>query len=397
MHSYHLLHSLLHHRKHSPSTLASLYVSYVVRTAIFSYLAIFLPIYYFMLAQKLELNMTQAWIVTLLFFTLLFFIKALGAYLAPKIAHRYSHKVALILSVAFLTVAVLMLSISNQWLIIFFASIALGLQGGIWWVLYHLDFCLAGKKTEYGKEIGFRQALGILSGVITPFLAGYTIAQYGYSALYFFTAFLALILALVLYLLQNQYKIPKIRNHDLINEIKKNKRDFMAFIGIGGELSVSEVVWPILLYLVFQKPLIIGSITALIALAAFLTSLVTGFMSDKWHKDKLEHYGVAIVSLSWLGKYLTQTTLGIVVFDIVYRIFNSLFYVPIVTFSYLRLLTENRTAYITARQMAYSLGRVIFLLIGVFLLLLGFSYWSLLILGAISPLLTFALQKTKAR
>ena len=169
----------------------------------------------------------------------------------------------------------------------------------------------------------------------------------------------------------------------------------MAYLGVGGELSVSEVVWPILLYIIFKEPLIIGSITALVALIAFLISLFTGFMSDKWRKDKLEHYGATIVSLNWLGKLLTQTALGIIIFDIIYQIFNSLFYIPIVTFSYLRLLTENRTAYITARQMTYSVGRVIFLIIGIALLLLGFSYWSLLILGVIAPLLIFVLRKSK--
>ncbi len=392
MHSFYFLHNLLHHT-HSRGALTLLYLSYTIRTAIFSYLAIFLPIYYFKSFVDSGLTQQQAWLFTIAVFMLVYFLQALASYWAAKAAAKWSLRGSFLVSVLLLLCFSLVLSFNRQLFFNIAAAVFLGLHLGFWWETYHIDFSLTGNKSEFGREIGVRQALGVLTGVLTPLLAAYLIQKFGYLSLFGNTAFLILLLGATLLLLKEKRTVPPLSLKELFQEVRLYKKDLIAYLGVGGESAVAEMLWPLILYSVFQNPLLVGGISAGVSLIAFLTKLVAGTLSDQNEKEKVELFGAFTVGSTWLGKFITQSAGAIVFFDIAHKIFSSFFYLPAIAISYLRTLTSNPAGYITVREIAYQLGKLIVLALSLIIIASNASYWWLIVIGAITPATVLVLRK----
>jgi MFS family permease len=396
MRTYHILHRIFHRNNPSIKTLTLLYLAFVIRAAIFSFLNIFLPIYYFMYFSNLGYSITQSWTFTILLYVFIYSFHTLGVFLGNEILKKYSIKKGLILSLLPLFFFSLVLSFQNSLTANICASTLLGLHNGLWWKFYHLDFSLEGNKREYGKAIGYREALGVLSGAITPLFAGYVIKTYGYNALYLSTTLLITTLSFTLIILNEGKKGQVISIKDIYKTIKKHNKDFIAYIGVGTELAVADMLWPILLIITLKEPLAVGVLTALIAIAAFVAKIVSGKISDKFEKEKIERFGAVTVGISWLGKLLTQSTVGFIFFDIIHKSLSSFFYIPMVALSYFRGIIENRAAYLAGRELSYITGKLLVCLFSVAWLYTGLSYWYLLIFGIIGPILTlFFKEKTQ--
>lgn len=392
MRSNYFLHNLLHHA-HSRQELTLLYISYSIRTAIFSYLAIFLPIYYFKSFIEVGLGQQQAWAFTIIIFILIYFLQILSSYFAAKICSKYSLRTSLLLSVFFLLLFSITLSFGKSLLLNIASCIFIGIHLGLWWETYHIDFSLVGNKEEFGKEIGVRQSLGVLTAVVAPLWAAYLIQKFGYLSLFAYTSFLIFLLGLTLFLLKEKRSAPPISLKNLLEEIRRYKKDLLAYIGVGGESVVAEMLWPLFLYVLLQKPLLVGSVTAGVSLIAFLTKLAAGAISDQTKKEKVELFGAFTVGMTWFGKFITQSVVGIIFFDIAHKIFSSFFYLPIIALSYLRALTSSPSTYITVREIGYQTGKIVVLAISLLIILSGASYWWLIALGAITPTTILILRK----
>lgn len=393
MRSYHQLTELWHHKQHQLQTLTLLYLAYTIRTAIFSFLSIFLPIYYFQTFIKLNYPTTLALALVFLIFVVFNLTHVLSAFIGGRLIHKYSLRKLMVASNLLLLLFCALLIFNNTLLIFILANLVLGINSGLWWEAYHLDFVLNGKKQQFGQEIGLRQGFGILTAVISPLFAGLIIKIAGYQSLYIFTTFLAVWLTVVAYALIDEQRFQAVSLKNIVQEIKKYPADFLANLAVGGENLVAEIFWPLILFLTFKQPLMIGFVTALIALIAFGTKLLAGKVSDLKNKGRIGYYGALSVGTTWLGKLLLPNMFMLVFLDVIYKITNSFFYIPVMTLCYLRSLFENRAVYITAREIVLNLGKTVVLLLATVLVLIGVPIYYLLLFGAVFPLLTYFLRK----
>ena len=291
----------------------------------------------------------------------------------------------------------LLLSFRMDSLTVFASGIGFGLHSGMWWTTYHLEFCYAGLKNAYGKQIGVRQALGIASGTIATILAGVMISQFGYKNLYLATSFLLLAMILVISRLKDHnIHASRFNLYEMTQQIKRFPNDFLTYFGVGAEGFAAEIVWPLLLFFVFKEPLLVGAIAAMVTVFAFVVRLIVGKLTDKLEQNNVENFGVVTVSLVWLGKFASPNPLSLIFFDSFYKIFSAFYYIPATTLNYLRALTENKTVYIASREIVSMLGKTVALVLSVVLLYLGLPLWWLLLVGVISPLFSLV-SKDKAR
>lgn len=397
MRTYRQLHNLWHHESHVPKTLTLLYAAYVVRTAIFSFLSIYLPIYYYQSFLKASLKTEVALTLTLILFIIVNLLHVLASFASARMLAKQTLKKLMLGSIVVLLVFCLLLVWQNNSFTFFLSAIILGIHSGIWWETYHLDFSLNGKVAEFGKEIGLRQGLGILTAIGSPVLAGLLISYFGYPTLFIVTAFLVLSLNLIVCLTKDQRQFLSINNKEILSEIKKYRTEFIANLGVGGEAAVSDTIWPLVLFMVIREPLLVGMTSAIVALIAFIMKLVTGKIVDLQDKNKVEYYGAVGVAVTWFGKLVIPTFVGLVFFDILYNIINSFFYIPLIALSYLRSLGENKPAYITTREMIVQFGKALVLLIAALLIMLGVPLIFLLILGVLFPLFSFRLRNNYVR
>ena len=399
MRSFYLLHNLLHYQHDTSHNLKLLYWLYALRAAVFTYLAVFLPFYYLQDFINLGFNNQTALILTMLVFLIFQFANILGSFWAAFLSRKTSVKKTLWLSVLVLMGTTIMLSVRKDSLVIFLSGIGFGLHSGLWWITYHLEFVLAGLKKEYGKQVGIRQALGIASGALLTLFAGLIINRFGFSYMYLFTTLLLIIMLIIVNLLEDhELKALPFKFIEMKQVIKKFPADFALYFSVGAEGFVAEIVWPLLLFVVFTQPLTVGIIAALVTLVAFAVRIVAGiWMDNHQQQQEFKKLGIFTVSLIYLGKALSQYPLSLVFFDSLHRIFTTFYYLPAVTLNYFRSLTENKTVYILSRELVGLFGKITALVIAILLLALEVNVWYLLLIGVFSPLISLLIKNPLLR
>lgn len=394
MRTFYLLHNLLHYHHQTSQNLKLLYLIYAIRTAVFTYLAIFLPFYYFQDFLGLGFSDRQSLILTMLVFLVFQLAHLAGSVISAKLSQKTTVKHTLWLSVIVLIITTLMLSIRKDSLTILISGVGFGFHSGLWWITYHLEFALAGKKNEFGKEVGIRQAMGIASGAFLTLLAGLIIEKYGFMAMYLATTLLLIVMLMIINALEDHHlRALPFSFKEINSTLKKFPNDFKLYFGIGAEGFVAEIIWPLLLFMIFTKPLTVGLIASLVTLLAFLVRIASGAWVDNHQQKEIGKLGVITVSLIYLGKWLSQYPLSLIFFDSLHRIFSAFYYLPAVALNYLRFLTENKTVYVISRELVGLAGKILALIIAIVLLSAGIDVWYLLLIGVIGPIFTFIPNK----
>lgn len=398
MRSFYLLYNLWHFQQESQHNLRLLNLLYAIRTSVFTYLVVFLPFYYFQDFTKIGFKNQNALILTMLVFLVFQLAHILGSFWATWLSQKSSVKQTLNLSVLVLIGTTLLLSLHQDSLTVFLSGLGFGLHSGLWWITYHLEFASAEINGEYGKKVGFRQALGVVGGAGLTLVAGVIIDRFGFRNLYLFTSFLLMImLGLVFFLESRQYSTPPFKFKEIKKTIKKFPTDFALHFSIGAEAFVAEIVWPLLLFMVFTRPLKVVIITALVTFIAFVVRIIAGIWIDGRQQNELKKLGVVTVSLIYLGKTLSQFSFSLVFFDSLHRIFTAFYYLPGITLNYFRTLSENRVVYILSRELVGLIGKISALGVAILLLAWQVDVWYLLLIGVMAPLLSLIIKKPALR
>lgn len=398
MRSLYLLQNLYYSHQESSPNLKLLYLLYAVRTAVFSYLALFLPYFYFQDFVSAGLSNQQALIYTLLVFLLFQLAHVFGSLWAVYLSQKTSVKQTLWLSILVLAITTLMLSVRSNSLIMYVSGIGFGLHSGLWWITYHLEFVMAGEKNSYGKEVGIRQAMGIAVGSGLTLLSGLLISQFGFMVMYLTTTIILLFMLFTINALADHHlKALPFNWQEIVATIKRYPADFRLYFGVGAENFVAEIIWPLLLFVVFTQPLTVGLVTVFVTLLAFVVRLIAGNWLDHHQPQEVKKMGIVTVSLIYLGKLLSQYPLSLIFFDSLHRVFTAFYYLPAVTLNYFRSLTENKTVYVLSREIVSLTGKIMALIIAVILIQLGINLWHLLFIGVFGPLVYFLPSKIQLR
>lgn len=398
MRTFYLLHNLLHHEEHTPNTLTLLYLIYVIRTAVFTYLAVFLPYYYYQNFVDLGFKESNSIYLTLIVFAVFQIAHMIATFWGTRISHSGSIKQLFFISSLILFFNTLLLSFSQNLVSSLISGLAFGLHGGMWWLAYHLEFAIAERKQNFGKAVGLRQAFGILTGVAMTVISGLIISRYGYQAMYLATSLLVMMMMVLIIMLKDHNLKASFFSFRLMkHETRKYPADFITYASVGAESFVAEIIWPLLLFVVFVKPITVGLIASGVTILAFVIRVFAGNLTDRLKHQRVENFGVVAVSLAWFGKLISQHPFSLMLFDSFYRIFSAFYYVPATALNYIRSLVENKTVYIASREIVGMLGKTLALILALILLVLGVPFWWLLAIGTLVPLLSLIVKQPVLR
>ena len=393
MRTYDMFHGLLHHQV-KQERLTLLYVAYIIRTTLFAFLSLFIPIYYYQAVTQLGFTSSQGWALVICIMMIVYAVEIVGSYLAAKAMHKLGLHHNYLISIMFLSLFIGGIIVTHSLIGLCITAVFLGIHFGFWWTTYHIDFIYNGKPQEFGKEVGMVQGLGILAGVISPLIAGYITQSYGFMALFSASSLLVLVLALTLMAIREKRTTQPISLKIMYQEFSSYKKDVLSYLALGGENTIAQDLWPLFLFLLLKEPLFVGVLATIVTLVRFASRIYGGLISDSFNKKHLELFGAVSVSASWTGKFLLPTPVGLVFFEFLHKATNSFFYVPNQALAYIRTIRENKTAYITGREITIMSGKLVVLAISLVMILLNFSIWSVLLLGAISPLFVYFISKS---
>jgi MFS family permease len=389
-----MFHGLLHHQA-KQERLTLLYVAYILRSALFAFLSLFIPIYYYQAAAGLGFVGNQGWAIMICLMMVVYATNIVAAYSAAKLLRKLGLHHNYLISVMFLSLFIGGIIMFHSLLGLVITAVLLGIHFGFWWTTYHVDFIHNGKPHEFGREVGAVQGLGILAGVLSPLVAGFIVQSYGFLILFSSSSLLVLLLALTLMAIREERMVQPVNLKIMLGEFTANKKDTLSNLALGGESTIAQDLWPLFVFLLLKEPLLVGILATVVTLVSFLSRIYGGLISDSFNKKHLEIFGAFSVSASWTGKFLFPIPFGLVFFEFMHKATSSFFYVSNQALAYVHSLTQNKTAYITSREISIMAGKIIVLFGCLVIIALDISIWSILLLGAISPLFVYFISKSR--
>ncbi len=376
MHTYAQYHDLPHH-KHG--RVNAFFMATVIRTFVISYLILFLPIlimeHFSYFGTQISLLITGCYFVFLSVVQLLY-IPAIS-YISSNLGLRFSFFLGLLFLLSF----ILMMN-STYYLV---SLLFLGLAAMFWWYSYHLYFTQYASRGKYGKAAGLVEAFSVLSGALAPSIGGYLLIQYG-SSVYFIFGAVVLILAFVfVFYIRSHRAVKAIGYRDILNVYRKRRRDYFAFIGAGAEEAIGTIIWPLLLYFIFQDFLKVGSYFSFVMMAVSVTNYLVGLVSDKFKKERLEEIGSTAVFSSWIIRVFTQNPALLGIVEVIYKFFLTFFRLPLLVIAYDHAF-EDKESYIAFREASYKIGAILGYLSFIFVVISGLPLWSILLFSAVYSL-----------
>lgn len=161
--------------------------------------------------------------------------------------------------------------------------VAMGAIGDtVYWSTYHAYFAALGDDEHRGSQIGIREAIAALVGVVSPLIAGRLLVSYGPLAAFGANAVMVALSAL-----------PLLRTPDIVvkplapGAYRAALLGFKIFLTDGFIAAGYVFVWQIALFLSLKQDLMaFGGALALAAVVAAIAGVVLGHQIDAGHRKR---------------------------------------------------------------------------------------------------------------
>ncbi|MBI5733574.1 MAG: MFS transporter [Candidatus Kerfeldbacteria bacterium] len=286
-----------------------------------------------------------------------FLLAPVGANFATQKGFERSMVVSTLFQVIYYTCLFL---IVQSWWFVLPAFIFYALQKAFYWPAYHADFARYADESEGGREVsGLSVALALVY-VAGPVLAGFLLTIGSWSWLF--------IVGGIILLLSNWplLKTPEVfvpRRFPYLAALARLftgnlRRPLLANLGFGEELIIM-ILWPVFMYVVVVSYATVGVVVAVSTFIMALVTLYIGKLTDVNNKKSVLRFATIIYVLSWLGRLIVASPLGVFLVDAWSRITKSSVVVPLTALTYERARRQSFMDTAVFFEMSLSLGKII--------------------------------------
>lgn len=334
--------------------LNELYISVAIKSFALAMISIFIPIF----LLKLNYSLTSV----LIFYAILNATHALFVIPAAKISSKYGFKHSILYSIPILIIFYLGLYTLEQfhWPL-YSLAIIFGINNALYWVGYHIDFCVFSDKKERGEEVGMAKILTLVFQVLGPIIGGLILTFIGFQALFTIVSVLLIASAIPLFFTKDIHRSVPVS----IKAIFKGQKikNTVAFAGHGIESGISTVIWPIFIFFtILNNFTTLGIVSSLSLLFSLFFVFIIGKFSDV-HRKLVLKIGALMNTIIWGVRFFVKTTFQVFFVDSFYGISQTLISIPFDALSYDKANKSNIVKFIMFREMIIQTGRVILFLI----------------------------------
>lgn len=379
----------LFHRRHKieyifRKEVNELYASLTVKDIAFGLITIFEPIYFYLFFDKEILSV-------LWYFGFVYLGFGLISPLAGKILSRVGIKHSILVSVFFAILYFIGLrsltTYSSLIYVIPFLSILYKL---FFWPAFHLDFARFSQSDRRARQVSILKMITLASGILSPFVGGLIILNYGYPLLFIIVVVLLFTSVVPLFFSKEVYNTFNFSMKDFFRSLFKPaiRCTEIALISWGVEELVSSLIWPIFIFLIIADYSIIGGITSAATVVAFLSAYWIGKLADKKGRRKVLRIGAVLTSLSWIFRSLTANAIQIAFADGVYKLSQETSYIGFTSVIYDKANKKESQAlpFILMREVILNTGRFLGIVAIAIIITLTGSLAPAFIFAAISSL-----------
>lgn len=270
------------------------------------------------------------------------------------------------------------------------------------WVPYHVDFTEFTKGGSRGRDVSLMYATIAFMGIIGPLLAGFIIANAGYSVLFAVGVVLMLFAAIsYLFVPSVEEKFTWTYKQTLNHLFSKDFRPVMlGDMANGAESIVTLIAWPIFLFVILNGNVLeIGALSTVIVGVTIVVQLLVGKHLDKAKENsaKTLRTGSILYSIGWVLKIFVISTTQIFFVGLYHNVVKIFTKTPYSTLLYDMSGEQGRyiDEFTLMREMSHHSGRVLALLTMVALTFYFSVEWTFLIAAVASLMLNVVYTATR--
>ncbi len=367
-----------------------LYFSIAIRNFSVAMIAIFEPVYIFVMAQNNGFSFSRSLMLVMLFYaicyTLYFFVIPLGG----KVAAYFGFEHALFYSLPVFIIYYLALAAMEAKFLLFFilASILLALYKMLFWPAFHANFARYGQMHQRGKEISNLVAGSAIVAILGPIAGGVILTFFDFTVLFIIVSIMLLISTVPLFTTKEKFKSAHFPYWIHFKKLfwKQYIKETLCFMGYAEEL-IALTIWPIFMFLILKGYVYLGGISTLAILFAASFALIIGRISDRFSRRKIIRASSFLYMLTWLTRIIIKFPYQVLITDIFGRITKGGISVPLTAIIYNRGRRDGNLNYAVFFEMALVMGKMLACW-GLFFYFAYFADFTLpFIAGALSSLL----------
>ncbi len=360
-----------------------LYESVAIMDLALAMVMIFEPIY----LLSIGFDLSQILLFYLAVYALYFVLIPFGA----RFAKRYGYEKSIMISSPFLIGLYLsFFAAANHNLIwIAVAAVCYAIQKTFYWPGYHADFARFSEQSEESREISNLVVISSIVYIVGPFLSGVIITVLGFKTLFVIVSVLILVSNIPLYMVPEQFTPAPFNYFESYKRLftKEYWRATFASFGYAEEFVVL-VVWPTFVYITVKSFFNVGVV---VAAATFVTLLVTLYIGKQTDAAKDKRHilksGSVLYAFVWFLRFLAQTPVGVFVVDTLSRVTKNIVSVPLVSITYEEARANSVMNRVMVFEMALIIGKILAILVCMFLWHLTGSYIPLFVFAGLAALL----------
>lgn len=370
----------------------------IIRVAV-GFFGLFLPIFLYTIFNRNFSLVIYYYMASLFLYTL---TVAFGARFLNTFGFRRALRLSLLLG-ALNFVTLYFVTSQNYLYLIPLNIIILTFFRVFHWIPYQVDFAKFTDRKNRSREVGLLAASTSILGIATPFVAGFTIAEFGFGTLFLLGIFLYLLALIPL------VKIPQTREKfswtykETWKQFfsSKRKKIIFAFAADGAENVVGLIVWPIFIFNILKgNYLEIGTISTLIITVTVIMELIVGKLADnkdKDNKNKILKFGTYLYSLGWILKIFIATAFQIFLIDAYHKLMQVFTRTSFDALTYEIAADQGHFVdeFSVLHEMAIGVGKVIMLLLVLFSSYFFSIKWTFILAALASILLNLIRSETK--
>lgn len=331
-------------------SLLPLYFTQSLRQFTLSFLSLFSAIYIYKTLNSLTF--------VFLFFLFLHLAKFLTNFLAEELSLKLGLKKQIYLGQIFLILAILCLLFSqkNSYLL-FLAPFCWGVSSGFYWFGWHGLMAKIAALGEYGQALGKQEIFSLVPLLVGPILGGVLINFFGYSALFSAACFFIILSFLTFQPLSEEKTHYDTTPSEVFNLLKTHQRMFLAYFGDSGSAVVYIIVFPLYLFLILKRELVIGEFFSLSLILVAILNFLIGRFVDIRGKREMIFSGTLLSFFIWLGRVIARGVNFFFFLDVSERVVEKMTAIPLNVLTYEKALDGGSTGRaVLFREMAAELG-----------------------------------------
>lgn len=353
------------HFKLKYTELNEIYIFETLRSLAFSFVVIFIPIYFYNLGFSIQ---------KMLFYYISFYLtEAVVEPFASKFIRHFGPKHSIAFSVPFTLIHFWMLKTIPQYnWALYLVALTGALGVGFFWQAYHYDFSKAKRKGKATADVSRQYVMLNFFAAFVPFIGGTLAAGYGESLVFSIVLTMLLVGTLVLFKTSDKHQKTSKLNFKKLDP-KCLTRDLISYVGFTWETTAAAVVWPLFVFLIVKNYQSVGLVTSVSIFVSVIIMHKVGKKSDDvvGTRQKFIRIGSISKGIIFFGQTFVNTIAGVYTANIFRAIANSISMTPWISEYYLHADEESRKEYLFVMELGSDIGRVL-----MFAILLLVSYFA---------------------